>query len=96
MTVCSIIDKYLSSNPNELLSYVCDDLDNRGASRQRKFSCWHSKYGNNGYTITPQTISSPDGTIIYTCLLFSPNFFNEQQLIAKFTQEIAILENHKQ
>lgn len=94
-TVCCIIEEYLTHNNNELLSYVCDDLDQKGLARQRKFNSWHNAYGKGKFVAAPHTITSQDGTEIYTCLIFDPLKYNEQAILESYEKEILELESHK-
>lgn len=94
-TVCCIIEEYLSHNNEELLSYVCDNLDQKGSARQRKFNSWHIAHGNGKFVAAPHTIISKDDTEIYTCLIFDPLKHDEQTILESYEKEILTLESHK-
>jgi len=47
LTVCYIINQYLSQNPDIILIYICDSIDHRAHVRDRKFSYWYKRYNSN-------------------------------------------------
>ncbi|UII80058.1 DUF6169 family protein [Flagellimonas sp. CMM7] len=94
-TICQILEEYTANHPDELLTYVCDDLDGKGHQRRIKFLRWYEHHSNGSLLALPQEIKSEDQTI-YTCLIFDPKVYNEQHIQTAYEEEISLLETVKE
>ena len=94
ITVCHIIETYLLDNADEVMTYVCDNLDGKGHVRQDKFKRWYNCYGNGQLLALPHIISTPNDEI-HTCLIFHPSVYDENRIMASYKDEIDSMENHK-
>lgn len=93
-TICAIINEYLLQNPHEIITYVCEDNDNRAKVRQQTFVRWGDQYNSERHKMITQDINTPNGTY-YTSLIFDPVVYNQEDLIAKYRDELTKMEEHK-
>jgi hypothetical protein len=85
-TIAGLIESFLEKNPTSLITYICDNSDNKGIKRLFNFSKWFSSNNPNKEKIL-FTISILD--VIYSgTILKSSN--PEKQKIKKYLSETVI------
>lgn len=46
-TVAEILNRFFKKNPNAIISYICEDSDNKAYKRQISFKSWFQKNSNS-------------------------------------------------
>lgn len=95
ITICDIIENYVINNPHEVVTYVCDNLDGKGRIRQDKFKRWYTSYSNGHLLAFPHLISTPSDEI-HTCIIFHPNVYDEDTMVASYKNEIESMNTIKE
>lgn len=85
-TIAGLIESFLEKNPNALITYICDNSDNKGIKRLFNFSKWFSSNNPNKEKIL-FTVSIMD--VIYSGTILKSN--NPEKLkIKKYLTETVI------
>ena len=80
-TVCSIVDAFINQNPESLLTYLCDDSDDKHYSRYRKFKGWASNYKSENIESLNFAFSKPkNGKNYLTGVVFDSNFYSAEMI----------------
>lgn len=100
ITVCHIINKYLTTNPYHILIYVCDSVDCKAHLRDRKFSQWYSNYNSCDHHKLfkfKYDIELHDGVLEhYTSAAFDESQYSiefVQRIFTDYTKELDDLKN---
>jgi len=84
LTVVEVVRLFFKVLENVVI-YVCDNLDNRQLARMRKFDLWFKKY-NDGEIVKRDDLAVFDGVEIYNSLLVHRTNKNLDQIIDAFSE----------
>ena len=83
-TVAEVVRLFFEQIENVIV-YVCDNLDNRQMARKRKFDIWFWQ-NNDGSIIKEDELTFVEGVEIYNSLLVHKNNKNSGQILAAFRE----------
>lgn len=76
-TIIEIIFEFFELQPNALLHYVCDSIDNKHGFRSKLFDNWYNKSVNEGFSKLDINYEIPNETISYKLeFIFKSEFYD--------------------
>ncbi|GAA3655614.1 DUF6169 family protein [Flavivirga jejuensis] len=76
-TICHILTNFIKANPESLITYLCDDADQRHYSRFKKFKGWAENCDSGDYQVLHFELSKPEKNKEYlTGIIFDSKFYS--------------------
>jgi Family of unknown function (DUF6169) len=73
ITITHVITNFLMDNQDNVLFFVCDSADKKGAARMRMFEYWCKQQKNSALEKYNESINTPDVDIHCSIILHSDN-----------------------
>ncbi|MFD0990751.1 hypothetical protein ACFQ1R_11635 [Mariniflexile jejuense] len=77
ITISKIINDFINQNPEFLITFLCDDADNKHYLRFKKFKGWAANYGSGNIEVLSFEYPKPNRNKTYlTGVIFNPKFYS--------------------
>lgn len=74
-TIIFALDDFFQKNPDCIILYVCDSLDNRARERNILFNRWYKKYASDAFVkLNRKIFDTENDMIYYFAVVFNQNF----------------------